>query len=85
MADAIDWYERRDELEQGQIFTDFCGDIVQLDRRVDGDGTKWHVLTWCSGLPGVKGYETGHWSDHEGTIEPSDLVERLPGVPVSAE
>lgn len=63
----IDWYERRHELEPGQIFTTFDGSVVKLDRRVPGDGTKWYVADWM-----------GHWSYEDSTIEPGDLVTRLP-------
>lgn len=60
-----DWYERRDELQPGQVFQSFDG-IVKLDRTVPGDGTKWYVATWNNG-----------WSYEDGTIEPGDLAERL--------
>jgi len=72
-----DWYERRDELKGGMVFTTFDG-VVKLDRGVAGDATKWFVADWYQGHPNIKGYEKGHWSYEDGTIEPGDLVERLP-------
>lgn len=61
-----DWYERRDELEPGQVFRDYEGDLVKLDRRVPGDGTQWYVATWW-----------GHsWYYGDTAIEPGDLRER---------
>lgn len=63
----IDWYERRDELEGGQIFRLRDGSIVMLDWRVPGDGTKWLVADWAG----------THWSYEGSTIEPGDLAERL--------
>lgn len=65
MADfsqGIDWYERRDELEHGQMFRTHAGEVVKLDRRVPGDGTKWYVADWWRG-----------WSYEDSTIEPGDL------------
>lgn len=76
--ESEDWYERRDELEEGQIFKSGDDSIVKLDRRVAGDGTKWFVLSWYPGIPNVPGYERGHWSACDGTIEPGDITERLP-------
>lgn len=62
-----DWYERRDELEPGMVFRDFEGDLVMLDRRVPGDGTRWYAATmWGSSWA---------YMDHE--IEPGDLRERI--------
>lgn len=61
-----DWYEHRDELESEQIFRMYDGSVVQLDRRVPGDGTQWYVLDWSNG-----------WSHYDRTIEPGDLVERV--------
>jgi hypothetical protein len=63
----IDWYDRRDELDPDQIFRIEGGDVVRLDRRVPGDGTRWYVLDWSNG-----------WTDNDSTIEPGDLTERLP-------
>lgn len=65
----VDWYERMDELEPGQVFRCKDGTIVELDRRVPGDGTKWYVLD-CEGARRFC-YDT--------TIEPGDLLERLSG------
>jgi hypothetical protein len=62
----IDWYERRHELEPGQIFRAQDGSIVKLDRRVPGDGTKWYVADWWKG-----------WAYMDSTIEPGDLAERI--------
>jgi hypothetical protein len=63
----IDWYERRDELAPGQVFTEYEGDLVKLDRRVPGDGTRWYAATWWGG--------SWDYVDHE--IEPGDLRERV--------
>lgn len=63
----IDWYERRNDLREGQVFRDFEGDLVKLDRRVPGDGTKWYVAVMCC----------GSWSYEDSTIEPGDLVEMV--------
>lgn len=62
-----DWYERRHELRSGMVFKDYQGDLVQLDRTVPGDGTKWYV--------GV--FSNGSWSWMDDTIEPGDLVEQV--------
>jgi len=78
MVNAVDWYERRDELEPGQVFKTIYVGLVQLDRRVAGDGTRWFVLTWIAGRPGIPGYERGHWSCEDDTIEPCDLAEMIP-------
>lgn len=65
MGNEIDWYERRHELEPGQVFSTADG-VIKLDRRVPGDGTKWYVLDWSKG-----------WSHEDSTIEPGDLIDRL--------
>ena len=65
---ADDWYERRDELEQGQVFRTRWGDVVKLDHRVPGDGTQWQV----------EDFHNGSWLCDEGSIEPGDLETRLP-------
>ena len=57
------WYTRRHELESGQVFGLREGGRVKLDRRVEGDGTKWEVADWCG----------DHWSYEGGEIEPGDL------------
>ena len=62
---AIDWYERRHELEQGMVFRTYNG-VVKLDRTVPGDGSKWYVADWHNG-----------WSYYDSTMEPGDLEERL--------
>lgn len=62
-----DWYERRNELQEGQVFINYTGDRVKLDRRVAGDGTKWFVADWCS----------GHWSYEDSIVEPGDLRYRV--------
>lgn len=62
------WYEHRDELQQGMVFRTFDGSVVQLDRQVPGDGTKWYVADLHRDV----------WSYEDSTIEPGDLVERLP-------
>lgn len=67
--ERIDWYERRRDLECGQMFTTADGP-VRLDRGVPGDGTKWYVDRWSD--------YGQHWSSEDATIEPGDLVDRLP-------
>lgn len=74
MATPIDWYERRHELRVGDVFTTIQGDIVQLDRRVPGDGTRWYVLDWAP-RDNPRG---GTWFAEDGTVEPGDLVEKIP-------
>lgn len=61
----VDWYARRHELEPDMVFRDFQGDLVMLDRRTPGDGSRWNVLT---------DYR-GSWVDDGATIEPGDLRE----------
>lgn len=63
-----DWYERRNELEPGQVFRTCWDRVVQLDYRVPGDATQWRVLS----------FSNGRWFADDDTIEPSDLEERLP-------
>lgn len=65
---AIDWYENRHKLEQGMIFHTREGITVKLDRRVPGDGSKWYVET----------VHNGKWFNEDFTIEPGDLLEKLP-------
>lgn len=67
MATEQDWYERRDELEPGQVFIDFQGERVMLDRRVPGDGSAWYVANWWG----------GSWAYMDTKIEPGDLAELL--------
>lgn len=67
MSHTTDWYERRHDLAQGQVFRLQDGSVVQLDRRVPGDGSKWYVADWFRG-----------WGFYDSTIEPGDLQIRLP-------
>lgn len=62
-----DWYERRHELKPGMIFKTHEGSIVQLDRRVPGDGTKWYVLDYYNGV----------WAYEGGILEPGALKFKL--------
>lgn len=62
-----DWYERRHELREDQIFTTVSGDKVKLDRTVPGDGTRWYVASWWS----------GSWAYMNDTVEPGDLRELI--------
>lgn len=57
------WYLNRHELEPGQVFRDFGGSLVKLDRRVPGDGTKWYVAQWVN----------DGWAYMDSEIEPRDL------------
>ena len=57
------WYEHRHELEADMVFRDSQGELVKLDRRVPGDGTRWYVADWWNG--------SWAWMDSE--IEPGDL------------
>lgn len=61
-----DWYERRDELEAGQVFKTREGQIVKLDRP-GWDEPRWVVADWWNG-----------WAYMGDTIHPGALVERLP-------
>jgi hypothetical protein len=67
-----DWYEARGRLREGMIFTLADGDVICLDRRVPGDGTKWYNYEVESSFD--KGVVLSYWG---GTVEPSDLVELL--------
>jgi hypothetical protein len=67
MTSTTDWHEHRDELQPGMVFKTINDDVVQLDRRVPGDGSKWYVANWWDG-----------WAWMDSCIEPSDLSERLP-------
>lgn len=62
-----DWYDRRHELDPGQVFRLQDGSVVKLDRTVPGDATAWIVADWWNG-----------WFHMESRIEPGDLSERLP-------
>ncbi len=59
----IDWYERRNELYPEMIFVTKQNEVVKLDRRVPGDGTKWYVAD----------LDNRGWGYYDGTIEPGDL------------
>lgn len=67
MTQTIDWYERRHELEPGMVFRDYEGDLVKLDQRVEGDGTKWEIAVWWN----------GSWAYLQDTMEPGDLRDRV--------
>jgi hypothetical protein len=75
-----DWYERRHELDPGQVFRTQHGEIVKLDRGVPGDGTRWYVQSWLRSVSrdGRSWSDDHHWSCEDNTIEPGDLKERLP-------
>lgn len=62
-----DWYEKRSELKEGDVFRCRDGFIVKLDRQVPGDGTKWYVADLM----------LGSWSYEDSTIEPGDLAELI--------
>lgn len=68
MMASQDWYDRRSELEPGQIFRMHDGSAVKLDRSVPGDGTAWYVADWWN----------GSWAYMDSRIEPGDLLELLP-------
>lgn len=73
-----DWYERRHELESGQVFRDYEGEKVKLDRRVPGDGTQWYVATWNIGyFVNDNNYANPSWCYDDTRIEPGDLRERM--------
>lgn len=57
------WYSHRGELEPDMVFKTHDGSLVKLDRRVPGDGTRWHVAIWWN--------DSWAWMDSE--IEPGDL------------
>ncbi len=68
-----DWYARRNELRAGQVFATTEGGFVQLDGRVEGDGTRWHVALWDA--------RERTWVYDQGEVEPGDLV----GQPMTPE
>lgn len=76
----IDWYERSHELEPEQVFRLEGNSVVKLDHRKPGDGSAWIVATWHKGFLAGATYKAcaPHWSYQEDTIEPGDLIERLP-------
>jgi hypothetical protein len=59
----IDWYDRRYDLNQEDIFFDCEGNLIKLDKCVPGDGTKWYCAVWSG----------GSWSYEDDTIEPAEL------------
>ena len=64
MSDATDWYEQKHRLRPQMIFLTKSGEVVQLDRSVPGDGTKWYVANLY-----IRG-----WTFEDGTVEPGDLL-----------
>lgn len=62
-----DWYEHRHELEVGDVFTTYEGRLIELDRRVPGDGTNWYVASCYN----------GKWFYDDDTIHPSDLKTKV--------
>lgn len=62
----IDWYDRRDDLEQRMMFRCASGAVVRLDRPVPGDAACWYVASWHNG-----------WFYDDATIHPADLAEEL--------
>lgn len=64
---AADWYERRDELREGDEFLTHAGARVELVRSVPGDGSKWYVGTWWN----------GSYAYYDDTIEPGELKEKI--------
>ena len=67
LKEGDDWYERRRELNCGDVFRCHDGEIVKLDHPKPGDGTKWVVQSWYN----------GSWFNDESTIEPGDLDEKI--------
>ncbi|MCX7320411.1 MAG: hypothetical protein NT113_13290 [Hyphomicrobiales bacterium] len=61
-----DWYQRRDELEYGMVFTS-CWGTVKLQDRVEGDGSQWNALSWTN----------GGWANEGATVEPGDLEDKI--------
>lgn len=58
------WYENRHKLQPGMIFLTDTNDVVQLDRGVAGDATKWFVLD----------LDQSGWSHWDSTVEASELA-----------
>ena len=58
------WYENKDKLQPGMIFLTDANDVVQLDRRVAGDATKWFVFS----------LDRAGWSHWDDTVEASELA-----------
>lgn len=65
------WYVHNQDLNCGDIFVTHNKEIVYLDSRVIGDGTKWDVIDWYD----------GRWTNEGGTIEPGELWYRLKSDP----
>jgi len=61
------WYDRRDELREGMVFTTHAGELVKLDRRVPGDGTQWYVADWSQ----------TSWAYYDATLEPGELFQQV--------
>lgn len=57
----------RYELEPGQVWRDYQGDLLRTDRSVPGDGSAWYCDVWIG----------NHWSHEDCRVEPSDLIERV--------
>lgn len=64
---ARDWYERRRELRQGDVFLCHDGSVVKLTGSVPGDGSAWRVAD----------YYGDRWHYEERRIEPCDLKKRM--------
>jgi hypothetical protein len=59
------WYKNRDKLTPGMAFETVCGDIVELDRSVPGDGSKWYVLDYDRSRKTLAAWDN--------TVEPGEL------------
>lgn len=62
------WYDNRQDLCPGMVFITHTDEVVMLDRRVPGDGSKWYVADLLS---------DGKWGFYDGTNEPGDLKVRV--------
>lgn len=60
------WYDRRDELEVGMVFTS-CWGTVKLQDRTAGDGSLWDALSWNG----------RYWANDGTTVEPGDLEDLI--------
>lgn len=69
--EMIDWYEERHQLRADMVFMLTDGSVIQLDRRVPGDGTEWYALEWMG----------ERWVAEDLTVHPGDFVEQLPDTP----
>ena len=63
----IDWYDKRDQLRQGDVFLLQDGNRVMLERRVPEDGSAWYVADWWN----------NSWAYMYSRIEPGDLKEKI--------